>query len=62
MDEITERVRAVGARRKRLREELAAADSELRDIMPTARAVLTHEQIRTATGLSIQTIRAYSSR
>ena len=62
MDEITKQVRAIGARRKRLREELAAADSELRDIMPAARAVLTHEQIRTHTGLSIQTIRAYSSR
>nr|WTB34648.1 hypothetical protein OG781_38820 [Streptomyces sp. NBC_00830] len=62
MDETTQHVRAVGARRKRLREELTAADSELRDIMPAARAVLTHEQIRSATGLSIQTIRAYASR
>ncbi|MFJ8605457.1 hypothetical protein ACIREM_43530 [Streptomyces shenzhenensis] len=62
MDEITQRVRAVGARRRRLREELAAADRELRDIMPAARAVLTHEQIRSHTGLSIQTIRAYASR
>ncbi|MFF3877417.1 hypothetical protein [Streptomyces sp. NPDC001978] len=49
MDEITQQVRAVGARRKRLREELSAADSELRNIMPAARAVLTHEQIRSQT-------------
>ncbi|MFD5567984.1 hypothetical protein [Streptomyces cadmiisoli] len=62
MEETRQRVREIGARRKRLREELTAADSELRDLMPAARAVLTHEQIRSATGLSIQTIRAYSSR
>lgn len=62
MDETTAQVRATGARRKRLRDELRTAEAELRELMPAARAVMTHEEIRAHTGLSIQTIRAYSSR
>jgi hypothetical protein len=59
VDEITPRIKAIGARRKRLRDELAATDSELRDLMPLARAVMTQEEIRTHTGLSIPTMRAW---
>jgi hypothetical protein len=62
MDEIAETVRAVGARRKRLRDELSAADSELRDLMPMAKAVLTQEEIRSATGLAVPTIRTWTAR
>lgn len=62
MDEITQRVRATGARRKRLRDELAAAESELRELMPLARAVMSQEEIRAHTGLSIPTIRTYTAR
>lgn len=60
MDELPKRVREIGARRKRLREELSAADSELRAILPQARAAMTHEQIRSATGLSIPSIRLWT--
>lgn len=62
MDEITQRVREIGGRRKQLRDELASADLELRELMPTAKAVLTQEEIRSYTGLSIQTIRTYTAR
>ncbi|MFI7019775.1 hypothetical protein [Streptomyces sp. NPDC050164] len=62
MDDVTAQVRAVGARRKRLREELASADAELRALMPSAKAVLTQEEIRAHTGLSIPTIRTYTAR
>ncbi|MFF4316015.1 hypothetical protein [Streptomyces sp. NPDC001507] len=62
MDEITQRMRAIGARRKRLRDELATADRELRELMPSAKAHMTQEEIRAYTGLSIQTIRTYTAR
>jgi hypothetical protein len=62
MDDVTARVKAVGARRKRLRDELSSADSELRELMPSAKAVMTQEEIRAHTGLSIQTIRTYTAR
>ncbi|MDO0914186.1 hypothetical protein QQM39_26160 [Streptomyces sp. DT2A-34] len=62
MDEITQRVRSIGARRKRLRDELTSADAELRKLMPSAKAMLTQEEIRAFTGLSIQTIRTYTAR
>lgn len=61
MDEITERVRAVGARRKRLRDELAAAEAELHELMPSAKARMTQEEIRRVTGLSFPTIRRYAT-
>lgn len=62
MDEIPERVRAIGARRKRLRDELSAADSELRNLMPTAKVLMTQEEIRSATGLAVPTIRTWTAR
>jgi hypothetical protein len=61
MDEITERVRAVGARRKRLLDELDSANAELRDLMPCAKARMTQEEIRRVTGLSFPTIRHYAT-
>jgi hypothetical protein len=62
MDDVTARIRAIGARRKRLRDELAAADSELRELMPSAKAQMTQEEIRAFTGLSVPTIRTYTAR
>lgn len=62
MDELTQRVREIGARRLRLKEELAAADSELQNILPQARPGMTHAQIRSATGLDVGTIRLWTRR
>jgi hypothetical protein len=62
MDDVTARVRAVGARRKRLIDELSAANAELRELMPSAKVRMTQDEIRTHTGLSIQTIRTYAAR
>jgi hypothetical protein len=60
VDELTRRVREIGARRKRLKEELATADSELQTILPQARPGMTHAQIRAATGLDVGTIRLWT--
>jgi DNA-binding transcriptional MerR regulator len=57
MDDTTQRIRALGARRTRLREELDATNKELRTLMPAANAVLSLESIRKLTGVSIATIR-----
>jgi hypothetical protein len=62
MEDTPQRMREVGARRKRLRAELFAADHELRTMMPTAKALMTQEEIRSATGLSIPTIRTWTAR
>lgn len=62
MDDVTQRVREIGAQRKRLKAELATIDSELRTLLPPARAAMTHEDIRSATGLSIPTIRLWAAR
>ncbi|MFF3883765.1 hypothetical protein [Streptomyces sp. NPDC001914] len=60
MDELTKRVREIGARRLRLKADLATADSELRDVLPLARAGMTHAEIRSATGLDVGTIRIWT--
>ncbi|MGW9133657.1 hypothetical protein [Streptomyces sp. NPDC055681] len=57
MDDTTQRIRALGARRTRLREELDATNKELRTLMPAAKAVLSLEAIRKLTGVSIATVR-----
>ncbi|CAL9531069.1 hypothetical protein SUDANB176_04053 [Streptomyces sp. enrichment culture] len=62
MDDVIRRVREIGARRKRLKDELTAVDSELRKLLPTARAGMTHEEIRNATGLSVPSIRTWTKR
>ncbi|MDO0913009.1 hypothetical protein QQM39_19785 [Streptomyces sp. DT2A-34] len=62
MDDVIQRVKEIGARRKRLRDELTSADAELRKLMPSATARMTQEEIRTATGLAIPTIRTYTAR
>ncbi|WP_369157965.1 hypothetical protein [Streptomyces sp. R02] len=60
MDNVPQRVREIGARRLRLKAELRNVDSELRSLLPTARESMTHEDIRSATGLSVPTIRLWS--
>ncbi|MEU1030197.1 hypothetical protein ABZ402_15830 [Streptomyces mirabilis] len=57
MDTTTQRIRQLGARRTRLRNELNTTNKELRDLMPAANAVLSLEAIRKHTGVSIATIR-----
>ncbi|MFZ4142623.1 hypothetical protein ACOZDZ_18005 [Streptomyces griseoincarnatus] len=61
MSDIERKTKELGARRKRLRDELRDIDSELRATMPAIRSAMTYEDIRASTGLSIQTIRAYSA-
>lgn len=57
MDDTTQRIRQLGARRTRLRDELDATNTELRALMPAASAALSLEAIRKHSGVSIATIR-----
>lgn len=59
-DDTTDKVRALGARRKRLREELAGVEAELHNLLPAARQRLSQEEIRRMTDLSFPTIRRYT--
>ena len=59
-DETTDAIRALGARRKRLREELTSVEAELHNLMPAARQRLSQEAIRRMTDLSFPTIRRYA--
>lgn len=60
MNDKIRRVCEIGARRKRLKADLADADRELRELLPVARAGMTHEEIRSATGMSLPSIRIYT--
>jgi hypothetical protein len=61
MDDVIQQIRALGARRKRQRDELQATDSELFALVPAARLRCTAEEIRGMTGLSLATIRRYTT-
>lgn len=58
--EVETRIKTLGIRRKELRAQLAAVDSELKTLMPTARGVMSQEAIRDACALGIPTIRLWT--
>jgi hypothetical protein len=58
---IAEYIQRLGATRKELRASLVEIDDEIRLHMRQARAVMTQEAIRDATGVSVPTIRAWST-